>query len=83
MSEEKTSAVRITQGDIYKKQLEHGDILIKVLQKLDHLDDVPERLREVELTLARLFWIERIAYAGLGAAIISMIGLFTTTIGAF
>jgi hypothetical protein len=83
MSEEKTSSVRITQGDIYKKQLEHGDILIKVLQKLDHLDDVPDRLREVELTLARLFWIERIAYAGLGAALISMIGLFTTTIGAF
>jgi hypothetical protein len=82
MSEEKTS-VRITQGDIYKKQLEHGDILIKVLQKLDHLDDVPERLREVELTLARLFWIERIAYAGLGAAILSMIGLLTTNIGAF
>ena len=82
MSEEKTS-VRITQGDIYKKQLEHGDILIKVLEKLDHLYDVPDRLREVELTLARLFWIERIAYAGLGAAIISMIGLVTTTIGAF
>lgn len=82
MSEEKSS-VRITQGDIYKKQLEHGDILIKVLQKLDHLDDVPERLREVELTLARLFWIERIAYAGLGAAILSMIGLVTSSIGAF
>jgi hypothetical protein len=82
MSEEKSS-VRITQGDIYKKQLEHGDILIKVLQKLDHLDDVPERLREVELTLARLFWIERIAYAGLGAAILTMIGLVTTSIGAF
>jgi hypothetical protein len=83
MSEEKTSSVRITQGDIYKKQLEHGDILIKVLQKLDHLDDVPERLREVELTLARLFWIERVAYAGLGAAVLTMIGLVTTTIGAY
>ena len=82
MSEEKSS-VRITQGDIYKKQLEHGDILIKVLQKLDHLDDVPDRLREVELTLARLFWIERIAYAGLGAAILTMIGLVTTSIGAY
>jgi hypothetical protein len=82
MSEEKSS-VRITQGDIYKKQLEHGDILIKVLQKLDHLDDVPDRLREVELTLARLFWVERIAYVGLGAAIISMIGLITTNLGAF
>jgi hypothetical protein len=83
MSEEKTSSVRITQGDIYKKQLEHGDILIKVLQKLDHLDDVPDRLREVELTLARLFWIERIAYAGLGAAVLTMIGLITTTVGAY
>lgn len=83
MSDEKTSSVRITQGDIYKKQLEHGEILIQVLQKLNHLDDVPDRLREVELTLARLFWIERVAYAGLGAALISMIGLFTTTIGAF
>jgi hypothetical protein len=80
---DETTSVRVTQVDIYKKQLEHGEILIKVLQKLDNLDDVPDRLREVELTLARLFWIERIAYAGLGAAVISMIGLFTTTIGAF
>ena len=80
---EETTSVRITQADIYKKQLEHGQILVKVLQKLDHLDDVPDRIREVELTLARLFWIEKIAYAGLGAAIISMIGLLTTTIGAY
>jgi hypothetical protein len=82
MADEITS-VRVTQADIYKKQLEHGEILIKVLQKLDNLDDVPERLREVELTLARLFWVEKVAYAGLGAAIVSMIGLLTTSIGAF
>jgi hypothetical protein len=80
---EETTSVRITQADIYKKQLEHGEILIQVLQKLDHLDDVPDRLREVELTLARLFWIERVAYAGLGAAVLTMIGLVTTTIGAY
>jgi hypothetical protein len=81
MSEEKTSSVRITQGDIYKKQLEHGDILIKVLQKLDHLDDVPDRIREVELTLARLAWIERIAYTGLTASTVAIIGLLITVIG--
>ena len=80
MSEEKTS-VRITQGDIYKKQLEHGDILIKVLQKLDHLDDVPDRIREVELTLARLAWIERISYTGLAASVIAVIGLLISTLG--
>jgi hypothetical protein len=81
MAEEKTSSVRITQGDIYKKQLEHGDILIKVLEKLDHLDDVPDRIREVELTLARLAWVEKIAYTGLTAAVMALIGLLINSIG--
>jgi hypothetical protein len=80
MSDE-TSSVRITQADIYKKQLEHGEILIQVLQKLDHLDDVPDRIREVELTLARLAWIERVSYTGLTAAVVAIIGLLITTIG--
>jgi hypothetical protein len=78
---EETTSVRITQADIYKKQLEHGEILVKVLQKLDHLDDVPERLREVELTLARLAWIERVAYTGLTASAVSIIGLLISTLG--
>jgi hypothetical protein len=78
---EETSSVRVTQADIYKKQLEHGEILIKVLEKLDHLDDVPDRIREVELTLARLAWIERIAYTGLTASVVSIMGLIISTIG--
>jgi hypothetical protein len=77
---EETTSVRITQADIYKKQLEHGEILVKVLQKLDHLDDVPDRIREVELTLARLAWIERIAYTGLTASFVSIIGLLFSTL---
>jgi hypothetical protein len=78
---EETTSVRITQADIYKKQLEHGQILIQVLQKLDHLDDVPERIREVELTLARLAWIERVAYTGLTASLVAIVGLLISTIG--
>jgi hypothetical protein len=78
---EETTSVRITQADIYKKQLEHGEILVKVLQKLDHQDDVPDRIREVELTLARLAWIERIAYTGLTASAVSIIGLLISTLG--
>ena len=78
---EETTSVRITQADIYKKQLEHGEILVKVLQKLDHLDDVPDRIREVELTLARLAWIERVAYTGLTGSAIAIIGLIAATIG--
>jgi hypothetical protein len=72
---EETAGVKITQNAIYAKQLEHGETLIKILQKLDHLDDVPDRLREVELTLARLAWIEKIAYTGLSAALVAIIGL--------
>jgi hypothetical protein len=78
---DESTSVRVTQADIYKKQLEHGEILIKVLEKLDHLDDVPERIREVELTLARLAWIERIAYTGLTASVVSILGLLISTIG--
>lgn len=73
---EETTSVRITQNAIYQKQLEHGEILIKVLEKLDHLDEVPNRLREVELTLARLAWIEKIAYTGLAAGITGLISAF-------
>ena len=80
MSEE-TIGVKITQNAIYAKQLEHGETLIKILQKLDHLDDVPDRLREVELTLARLAWIEKIAYTGLSAALVAIIGLIISMIG--
>jgi len=72
---DETTGVRITQNAIYQKQLEHGETLIKILEKLDHLDDVPDRLRHVELTLARLAWIEKIAYTGLAASVVSLIGL--------
>jgi hypothetical protein len=73
---EETTGVRITQNAIYQKQLEHGEILIKVLEKLDHLDDVPNRIREVELTLARLAWIEKISYTGLASGITGLISAF-------
>jgi len=66
---DETTSVRITQQAIYAKQLEHGETLVKILEKLDHLDEVPNRLREVELTLARLAWFEKIAYTGLAAGI--------------
>jgi hypothetical protein len=59
---------------IYQKQLEMNDTQIKMLEKLNPLDDVPERIREVELTLARLAWIEKIAYTGLSAGVVGLLG---------
>ena len=72
---DETTGVRITQQAIYAKQLEHGETLVAILEKLNHLDDVPNRIREVELSLARLAWIEKIAYAGLTASVVSLVGL--------
>lgn len=80
MSDETTS-VRITQQMIYQKQIEMNDTQLKMLVKLDNLDDVPERIREVELTLARLAWIERVAYTGLTASLVAIVGLLISTIG--
>ena len=70
---DETTGVRITQQAIYAKQLEHGEILVRLLEKLDHLDDVPARMREVEITIARLAWIEKIAYTGLTAGIVGLV----------
>jgi hypothetical protein len=79
MSEE-TTGVRITTQMIYQKQIEMNDTQLKMLVKLDNLDDVPDRIREVELSLARLAWIERIAYTGLTGSVVAIIGLIASTI---
>lgn len=78
---EETNSVRITTQMIYQKQIEMNDTQLKMLVKLDNLDDVPDRIREVELSLARLAWIERIAYTGLTGSVIAIIGLIASTIG--
>jgi hypothetical protein len=81
MMSDETTSVRITQQMIYQKQIEMNDTQLKMLVKLDNLDDVPDRIREVELSLARLAWIERIAYTGLTGSVIAIIGLIAATIG--
>lgn len=79
MPDEPTTHVRITQGMVYAKQLEMHEVQVRMLAKLDNLEDVPERIRQVELTLARLAWIERVAYSALTAAVIALIGAMIAT----
>ena len=78
---EETTGVRITQQMIYQKQIEMNDTQLKMLVKLDNLDDVPDRIREVELSLARLAWIEKIAYTGLAAGVVAIVGSLLNMIG--
>lgn len=80
MSEETTN-VRITQAMIYGKQLEMHEVQVRMLSKLDNLEDVPDRIRQVELTLARLAWVERIAYSALTGSMVAIIGLLISTLG--
>jgi hypothetical protein len=79
---EETTGVRITQQMIYQKQLEMNDTQLKMLVKLDNLDDVPDRIREVELSLARLAWIEKIAYTGLAAGVVALVGSILNMVSA-
>jgi ABC-type transport system involved in Fe-S cluster assembly fused permease/ATPase subunit len=70
---DETTGVRITQNMIYQELRQVKDTQIQMLEKLDNLADVPDRIREVELTLARLAWIEKIAYTGLAAGITGLL----------
>lgn len=62
--------VKVTLQTIYDKQLDNERLLVRTLERLDGLADVPDRLREVELKQARTEWIERIAYTAMGSAIL-------------
>lgn len=77
---EETTSVRITQGTIYKELREVKETQIQILQKVENLADVPERVRRVEIELARLAWIEKIAYTALSAGLVAIIGMLVNTL---
>jgi hypothetical protein len=69
MSEEKEPHVRITLQTIYDKQLDNERLLVRTLERLDGLADVPERLREVENKQAEGSWVPKVVLAALTAGI--------------
>lgn len=72
MSSEQQPHVKVTLQTIYDKQLDNEKLLVRTLERLDGLADVPDRLRAVELAQARAAWVERIAYSALAGAIIAL-----------
>ncbi len=70
--EEETTSVRITQAMVYGKQLEMYEAQMAMLSKLDKLEDIPERVRELELSQARHEWIAKIAYSALVAGVVAI-----------
>ena len=65
--------VKVTINDLYKEQQETNKLLIQLASELKGLSDIPDRVRSVELEIAKLQWIDIIARTALGGAIVSFI----------
>jgi hypothetical protein len=70
--------VKVTINDLYKEQQETNKLLIQLASELKGLSDIPDRVRSVELEIAKMQWIDIIAKTALGGATVSfMATLFT------
>jgi hypothetical protein len=72
--------VKVTINDLYKEQQETNKLLIQLASELKGLSDLPDRVRSLELELARMEWIDRIAKTALGGAIVSFIAAMFTVL---
>lgn len=72
--------VKVTINDLYREQQETNKLLIKTVAHLEQLNDVPDRMRAVEVEQAKMKWIEKIAYAALTGSIVSVISLVISAI---
>lgn len=77
MSQEDSQAhARVTMNMLYEKQLENERLLIEMSGRLAAIEQLPSRVRELELAQAKNAWIEKVAYAaltaGVGAAIAAL-----------
>ena len=64
-----TPHVKVTLQTIYDKQLDNERLLVRTLERLDGLADVPDRLREVERSQAEYAWVPKVLLASLAAGI--------------
>jgi hypothetical protein len=75
------SHVRVTNALMYQKLMDINENQIRMMAELQNLSSLPERVRNVESRLDRLYWVERVAYTGLGAATIALTSFIFTLIG--
>jgi len=70
--EEKEPHVRITLQTIYDKQLDNEMLLVRTLERLDGLANVPDRLRRVENIQAESAWVPKMLLAALSSGVAGM-----------
>lgn len=75
MSEEEQPVAKVTMNQLYAMQLENNRLLTEAVTKLDGYKELPGKVLEVQLAIARLAWIEKVAYTGLLAGVGSIIAM--------
>ena len=60
---------RVTINMLYAKQLENEKLLIELSERLSNMEQIPSRVRELELQQAKAQWIEKVAYVALTAGV--------------
>jgi len=60
---------RVTINMLYAKQLENEKLLIELSERLASMEQIPSRVRELELAQAKTAWIEKVAYVALTAGV--------------
>lgn len=73
MSEEPQPHVKITLQTIYDKQLDNEKLLVRTLERLDGLADVPDRLRTLEAKQAEMSWVPKVLMLALAAGISGLV----------
>ena len=73
--------VKVTNALMYQKLMDINENQIRMMAELKNLATLPDRVRVVESRLDRLYWIERVAYSGLGAAVLALTSFIFTLIG--
>jgi hypothetical protein len=82
MAEETQPHVKVTLQTIYDKQLDNERLLVRTLERLDGLADVPDRLRVVEQKQAEGAWVPKVVMASLVAGITGLLtAVFTVVRG--
>jgi len=76
--QEKEPHARVTLQMLYGKQLENERLLIELTAKLGYLDQIPQRVSQLEIQQAKNAWIEKIAWAALVGAVL---GIISQTLG--
>ena len=74
--------VKVTINDLYKEQQETNKLLIQLASELKGLSDLPDRVRNIEITQARVSWIEKISYSALTAGVIALVTVVLSNTGA-